>query len=252
MPQIFDYPNLIAALDAGKGMTTKGYTFLDRDQKEQFYSFEKLREEAMRRAAHFRQYGRGPISTMTTGMMVALPVCMSVSSSKASSMVPKPPGKRATPLASFTRKSLRVKKYLKVISLGSEAIQGLASCSKGSWMLSPKLRSAPAPISIDEFLKVQLRVATVLRAEAHPQADKLLVLHVDLGTDQRQIIAGIRQHYAPEQLVGRQIIVVANLAPRVMRGLESKGMLLAASNADRSAVAVLSPEQPVPAGWRVG
>ena len=57
MPQIFDYPNLIAALDAGKGMTTKGYTFLDRDQKEQFYSFEKLREEAMRRAAHFRNYG---------------------------------------------------------------------------------------------------------------------------------------------------------------------------------------------------
>ena len=57
MPQIFDFPNLVAALDAGKGVTTKGYTFLDRDQKEQFYSFEKLREEAMRRAAHFRHYG---------------------------------------------------------------------------------------------------------------------------------------------------------------------------------------------------
>lgn len=110
----------------------------------------------------------------------------------------------------------------------------------------------PAPISIDDFLKVHLRVATVLRAETHPQADKLLVLHVDLGTEQRQIIAGIRQHYAPEQLVGRQIIVVANLAPRVMRGLESNGMLLAASTADRSAVVVLAPEKPVPAGTSVG
>ncbi len=57
MPQIFDYPNLVAALDAGEGMTTKGYTFLDRDQKEQFFSFDRLREEAMRRAAHFRSYG---------------------------------------------------------------------------------------------------------------------------------------------------------------------------------------------------
>ena len=57
MPQIFDFPNLIAALDAGQGLTNKGYTFLDRDQKEQFYSFERLREEAMRRAAHFRHYG---------------------------------------------------------------------------------------------------------------------------------------------------------------------------------------------------
>ena len=57
MPQIFDYPNLVAALDAGQGMTTKGYTFLDRDTEGNFYSFEKLREEAMRRAAHFRSYG---------------------------------------------------------------------------------------------------------------------------------------------------------------------------------------------------
>ena len=57
MPQIFDYPNLVAALDAGPGMTTKGYTVLDRDTEGNFYSFEKLREEAMRRAAHFRSYG---------------------------------------------------------------------------------------------------------------------------------------------------------------------------------------------------
>jgi len=105
-----------------------------------------------------------------------------------------------------------------------------------------------APISFDDFAKVQLRVATVLTAEVHPQADKLLLLQVDLGTEKRQIVAGIRGHYEPEALVGRQIIVVANLAPRTMRGKESQGMLLAASTPDRSAVVVLSPERPVPAG----
>ncbi len=114
------------------------------------------------------------------------------------------------------------------------------------------MADAPSQINIDDFLKVQLRVATILSAEEHPQADKLIVLKVDLGSEQRQIIAGIRGYYQPADLVGRQIIVVANLAPRMMRGLESQGMLLAASTADRSAVVLLSPEKPVPAGTSVG
>jgi methionine--tRNA ligase beta chain len=114
------------------------------------------------------------------------------------------------------------------------------------------MSESPATIVIDDFLKVDLRVATVISAEAHPQADKLIVLQVDLGDHQRQIIAGIRGHYEPAALVGSQIIVVANLAPRVMRGLESNGMLLAASTADRSAVVVLRPERAVPPGTRVG
>jgi methionyl-tRNA synthetase len=84
-------------------------------------------------------------------------------------------------------------------------------------------------ISIDDFSKVELRVAQVLVAERVPKADKLLRLEIDLGYEKRQILAGIAQHYEPEKLIGRKIVVVANLAPRKMRGLESNGMLLAAS-----------------------
>jgi methionyl-tRNA synthetase len=84
-------------------------------------------------------------------------------------------------------------------------------------------------ISIDDFTKVELRVAQILVAERVPKADKLLRLEVDLGYEKRQILAGIAQHYEPEKLIGRKIVIVANLAPRKMRGLESNGMLLAAS-----------------------
>jgi methionyl-tRNA synthetase len=84
-------------------------------------------------------------------------------------------------------------------------------------------------ISIDDVIKVDLRVAQILVAERIPKADKLLRLEVDLGYEKRQILAGIAQYYEPEKLVGRKIVIVANLAPRKMRGLESNGMLLAAS-----------------------
>lgn len=104
-------------------------------------------------------------------------------------------------------------------------------------------------ISIEEFRKLELRVGTVRSAEPHPNADKLIVLQVDLGSEQRQICAGIRNHYAPEELVGRQIVVVANLQPAKLRGLESQGMLLAAS--DEGRVIILTPEKPVPAGSMV-
>jgi methionyl-tRNA synthetase len=89
-----------------------------------------------------------------------------------------------------------------------------------------------APITIDDFVKVDLRVARVLVAERIPKADKLLRLEVDLGYEKRQILSGIAQWYAPEDLIGRRIIIVANLAPRKMRGLESHGMLLAASHGE--------------------
>ncbi len=109
----------------------------------------------------------------------------------------------------------------------------------------------PTSVAIDDFLKLDLRVGTVLSAEPHPNADKLLVLQVDLGEQRRQIVAGIRAFYAPEQLVGRQIVVIANLAPRVMRGVESQGMLLAASPPDRSQVVVLTVASAVAAGAKV-
>jgi methionyl-tRNA synthetase len=87
----------------------------------------------------------------------------------------------------------------------------------------------PQHISIDDVIKVDLRVAQILVAERVPKADKLLRLEVDLGYEKRQILAGIAQYYEPEKLIGRKIVIVANLAPRKMRGLESNGMLLAAS-----------------------
>jgi len=84
-------------------------------------------------------------------------------------------------------------------------------------------------ITIDDFARVELRVAQILVAERVPKADKLLRLEIDLGYEKRQILAGIAQYYEPEKLIGRKIVIVANLAPRKMRGLESNGMLLAAS-----------------------
>ncbi len=106
-------------------------------------------------------------------------------------------------------------------------------------------------ISFDEFAKIDLRVARVLEAGLHPNADKLLVLKVDLGTEQRQLCAGIRGHYDPASLVGRLIIVVANLAPRMMRGLESQGMLLAASSPDHSRVILIQPDAEIEPGSKV-
>ncbi len=92
------------------------------------------------------------------------------------------------------------------------------------------------PITIDDFAKIDLRVAQILVAERVPKADKLLRLEIDLGYEKRQILAGIAQQYEPEKLIGRKIVVVANLAPRKMRGLESNGMLLAASLPDGAPV----------------
>jgi methionyl-tRNA synthetase len=89
-------------------------------------------------------------------------------------------------------------------------------------------------ITIDDFAKIELRVAQVLVAERIPKADKLLRLEVDLGPDfpRRQILSGIAEWYTPEDLIGRRIVVITNLAPRKMRGLESHGMLLAASHGE--------------------
>jgi methionyl-tRNA synthetase len=92
--------------------------------------------------------------------------------------------------------------------------------------------SGTQQIAIDDFIKIDLRVAKVLVAERIPKADKLLRLEVDLGYEKRQILSGIAQWYTPEDLIGRRIIIVANLAPRKMRGLESHGMLLAASHGE--------------------
>jgi methionyl-tRNA synthetase len=106
----------------------------------------------------------------------------------------------------------------------TRASQGSAPLNKPVTPATPD-----GKITIDDFAKIELRVAQVKVAEKVKGADKLLRLEVDLGTETRQILAGIAEAYAPETLVGRKIVIVANLAPRKMRGLESNGMLLAAS-----------------------
>lgn len=105
-------------------------------------------------------------------------------------------------------------------------------------------------LSIDDFAKLELRVAEVVAAAPHPNADKLLVLQVEIAGERRQIVAGIRQHYAPEELVGKRIVVVANLAPATLRGQESRGMLLAASD-DEGRLSLVTPERIVNSGARV-
>ncbi len=109
----------------------------------------------------------------------------------------------------------------------------------------------PQQITIDDFVKVELRVAQILVAERVPKADKLLRLEVDLGYEKRQILAGIAQYYEPKKLIGRKIVIVANLAPRKMRGLESNGMLLAASLPPDGAPVLAGFLEDVPLGARL-
>jgi len=106
-------------------------------------------------------------------------------------------------------------------------------------------------ITIDDFLKVDLRVATVIEADEVPDSQKLLRLKVSLGNEERQIIAGIKKSYSPEDMLGKQIVIIANLQPRKLAGLESQGMILAAHDEDDKAVLV-SPILEVEAGNKLG
>ncbi|MGC4033349.1 MAG: methionine--tRNA ligase subunit beta [Tepidisphaeraceae bacterium] len=109
----------------------------------------------------------------------------------------------------------------------------------------------PSHIQYDDFAKVQLRVATIIKAEPVEKSKKLMRLQVDLGDEQRQILAGIKEHYTAEALVGKQIVVVVNLAPReVIKGEVSNGMLLAASDASGK-LCVVSPSDAIAAGASV-
>lgn len=109
-------------------------------------------------------------------------------------------------------------------------------------------------ITFEDFAKVDLRVATITHAEHHPDADKLLKLQVDDGSGTpRQVCAGIRAYYEPESLVGKQIVIAANLAPRTIRGEESRGMILAASDAPKGGdgernVVVMTPMSEIAPG----
>jgi len=114
----------------------------------------------------------------------------------------------------------------------------------------PSQTPATSTITYDDFAKLALRVGTVVEASAIEKSKKLLKLQVDLGNgERRQILAGIKEHYAPEQMVGRQIIVIANLAPReVMKGETSYGMLLAATDTATGKVILMGPTDGVAPG----
>lgn len=102
------------------------------------------------------------------------------------------------------------------------------------------------PITYDDFAKIELRVAKVLEARPHPNADKLLLLQVDVGDEQKQIVAGVKAHYAPESLVGKSIIIVNNLAPAMLRGEASNGMLLAATSGEKVILLTVDDQDCVP------
>jgi methionyl-tRNA synthetase len=107
-----------------------------------------------------------------------------------------------------------------------------------------------ATITIDEFQRVNLRLAKVKSVEAHPKADKLYVLKLDVGDlGERQVVAGLKAHYRPEELVGKTVAFVANLQPAQLRGVESQGMVLAAD--DGTVVSVLEPARSLPAGSKI-
>jgi methionyl-tRNA synthetase len=109
----------------------------------------------------------------------------------------------------------------------------------------------PELITIDDFMKVKLRTATILEAENVKKSKKLIKLKVDLGNETRQILAGIAEHYKPEELVGRTIVVVANLQPAKLMGLESQGMLLAANTGDGKLAFVTPEKNGIPPGAEV-
>ena len=101
-------------------------------------------------------------------------------------------------------------------------------------------------VNYEKFREIELKVAKIQEVSAHPNADRLYVIKVDLGDIQKQIVAGIRASYKPEDLLGKQVVVVNNLEPAVIRGVESQGMLLAAS--DENGIAFVSPQREVKVG----
>jgi methionyl-tRNA synthetase len=157
----------------------------------------------------------------------------------------RPTGERLTVLGTQLWPRFDVKK-VKEPSVSSETVEPrTASVDPRA---ANKELGTDSRISIDDFKKVELRTAKVLAAERVPKSKKLLKLQVDLGTEQRTILAGIAEAYQPEALIGRTIVVVANLAPAKLMGIESNGMVLAASNETGQPVLLSVEAQP---GWTV-
>jgi methionyl-tRNA synthetase len=185
-----------------------------RAEKEAIERMQSLEDENSRSAVEAASGG-----SVVEEVKVPAPVEPETVAAQVRAAAPKAPAAVARPTAPMTAK-------IEAAPPGQAAGTGAAVVPQ-----APPEAAAGGPqhITIDDFAKVELRVAQILVAERVPKADKLLRLEVDLGTEKRQILAGIAEYYEPEKLIGRKIVIVANLAPRKMRGLESNGMLLAAS-----------------------
>jgi methionyl-tRNA synthetase len=109
---------------------------------------------------------------------------------------------------------------------------------------------AKPEITYDDFTKLDLRTGVIREAERVPKADKLLKLSVDLGFETRTIVSGIAEHFEPESLVGKRVVIVANLAPRKLRGIESQGMILSAEDGDGK-LGLIAPPDEWEGGWIV-
>ena len=114
-----------------------------------------------------------------------------------------------------------------------------------------KVEPQKAEVTFDQFEAMDIRTATVLAAERVPKTDKLLKLSIDTGIDQRTIVSGIAEYYSPEDMVGKQICILANLAPRTIRGIESKGMILMAKQGDGK-MRFITPQEALNNGAQIG
>jgi len=106
-------------------------------------------------------------------------------------------------------------------------------------------------IKFADWQKLDLRVGKIVEIKQHPNADKLYILKVDLGTEKRELVAGLKQHYKPEELKGKLCIVFCNLEPAIIRGIKSEGMILAAVSADEKSVKIIQPASNIELGARV-
>ncbi|MCB9292016.1 MAG: methionine--tRNA ligase [Lewinellaceae bacterium] len=134
---------------------------------------------------------------------------------------------------------------LQIVNRQKEKLQEVLEAEKG-----PEREPIKPAIQYDDFARLDLRTGTITAAKAVPKADKLLQLTVDLGSEQRTVVAGIAKFFKPEELPGQPVVVVANLAPRKLRGIESQGMVLMAEN-DKGELAFVSPEKGWGNGWIV-
>jgi methionyl-tRNA synthetase len=125
----------------------------------------------------------------------------------------------------------------------NKQISKLESTKKANESASAKILPSKDPVSFDDFTRIDIRTATILEAEKVPKTTKLLKLKIDTGLDVRTIVSGIAEYYEPESIIGKQISIVANLEPRKIKGIESKGMILMAEDKDGKLVMVTPAEK---------